>query len=334
MEAIRLESVWENNLIKHKWSETAILKYNSYLAKSSIEQYNNYLGQFQDFCLNSVGTFPPPQDLISATIAEFLVYKSELSERPESMLKTISAAISNYYLSCFQFNPFTVELKNLMKSLIRCETTRPSGRTKIMPIEPIIKLFESWGPNNCLDIARLRKKCICLLALSCMARPSDFAPEAGFKRNQISFNADGSATILFFGVKNDASRTGFETRVEADKNVLRDPVSCLKAYFARTNPTDDSVFVTITKPETGLSAARIAQIMKAGISDSGLPTNKFSARSYRPSSATAAILSGCNPETTRLRGRWKENTTFQNRYVYPISVENITENILASNVEL
>ena len=334
MGPICLESEWQNRLVVLKWNESAISKYKHCLAKSSLYQYNRCLDQFYQFCIDKVGSFPPSREIISAVIADFLVHKCEHSDRPESLLKTISASITNFFMTSYQVNPFTVELKNLMKALIRCETKRPAGRTKVMPLEPLIRMFESWGPNESLSISRLRQKSIGLLAIACMARPSDFAPETGFKRDQIMFNSDGSVTILFFGVKNDSSRLGFEVRVESDPNPVRDPVSCLKTYFSRTFPTDNSVFVSLSNPQTGLSTASIAKIMKTCIVQAGLPPDTYTARCFRPSAATGAILSGCNPETTRLRGRWKENTTFSNRYIYPISNENITEKILSSNVNV
>ena len=123
-------------------------------------------------------------------------------------------------------------------------------------------------------------------------------------------------------------------RIESDSNPLRDPVAALKCYLKRTNPVDNSVFITLVKPYTGLSPASIAKVMKTSIVEAGLSPELYTARSFRTSAATGAILAGCDPETTRLRGRWKENTTFANRYVYPISNENITERILSSHVKL
>ena len=61
----------------------------------------------------------------------------------------------------------------------------------------------------------LRLKCIALLALVTMLRPSDIAPKAlwvdsegkehnyVFKRDQIIFNDDGSMSVVIHGNKND-----------------------------------------------------------------------------------------------------------------------------------
>ena len=69
------------------------------------------------------------------------------------------------------------------------------------------------------------------MAIACIARPSDFAPSAGFFRDPLQFNHDGSTTINFFGVKNDYNRAGFKIRIEATGDCLSDPVDCIKMYF-------------------------------------------------------------------------------------------------------
>ena len=135
------------------------------------------------------------------------------------------AALSNYFNIPGKTNPITNETKNLVKALIKTGTVRQAGRTSIMPLAPVTILFNNWGVNESLSITQLRQKSITLLAIACMARPSDFSPRAGFFRDQIKFNCDGSATVYFFGVKNDANRAGFEIRVEKTANIFMDPIS-------------------------------------------------------------------------------------------------------------
>ena len=55
---------------------------------------------------------------------------------------------------------------------------------------------------------------------------------------------------------------------------------------------------------------------------------------FRALAAIAAVATGCDPNVTRLRGRLKTESVFLNNYVYPISRENISEEILSSNVVL
>ena len=82
---------------------------------------------------------------------------------------------------------------------------------------------------------RLRQKAVTLLTLTAMCRPSDLAPRVGFMRDQIHFNDDGSMTVLFYGIKNDTDRHGFEVRIGRSECALTDPVLCLKDYIRCTH---------------------------------------------------------------------------------------------------
>ena len=79
-------------------------------------------------------------------------------------------------------------------------------------------MFESWPENEVLSNKDLSLKCITLVALNFMTRPSDLAsrvvvfdPMSGrycqvlFKKNRVLFNKDGSVTMISFGMKNDTS---------------------------------------------------------------------------------------------------------------------------------
>ena len=187
---------------------------------------------------------------------------------------------------------------------------------------------------------KLRQKCITLLAIACIARPSDFAPKIGFFRDQLEFHSDGSAIIKLFGVKNDANRAGFEIRIEPTLDEVTDPVQCVKVYFSKTAHVPPNkagrvpAFTSLKPPFSGISAQTIAQILNCSIAEAGLDNHTFSAKCFRPSSATAAIVAGCDPQTTRIRGRWKNDQVFFSSYVFPISQNNISNSIMTSNVKL
>ena len=340
MEPVRLENQWCKRLRQLEWPDKPIQFYRHFLADSTRRQYNKYIEDFRIFCVNKFGCFPPLDKYASAAIAEFITYKSESSERPESMLRGIMAALSNYYSIQSINNPLTQEVRNLAKALVKCNTVRNAGRTKIMSLEPFAEMFKAWEPNDSLTIEKLRQKAITLMAISCIARPSDFAPSVGFFRDQVIFNGDGSATVHFFGVKNDYDRTGFEIRIEPTEDNHINPVECIKIYFSKTAniPTNKKgrtpVFPALKPPFQGISSQSIAQILNHSIKEAGLDTKIYSAKCFRPSAATAAIVSGCEPNTTRMRGRWKNNDVFFSNYVFPISENNISNTILTSNVKL
>ncbi|GFN91423.1 reverse transcriptase/ribonuclease h/methyltransferase [Plakobranchus ocellatus] len=224
------------------------------------------------------------------------------------------------------------KIDTFVKALIKADTKRPAGRTKVMPTNNFVKLFKNWGANENLSLRRLRQKAVTLLALTAMCRPSDLAPRVGFMRDQIHFNDDGSMTVLFYGIKNDTDRHGFEVRIGRSECVLTDPVLCLKDYIRRTNQNitesqKQPVFITLLPPFKALSAQSVGTILRQSIADAGLDES-FTPRSYRPTGATEAVVGGVEPYVARSLGRWKSEEVFASRYVYPLSTKSATDSIL------
>ncbi|GFO35183.1 hypothetical protein PoB_006168800 [Plakobranchus ocellatus] len=188
---------------------------------------------FQQYCIDNDTHFPPEKWESQACVANFLNQRAELSERPESLLKTITAALKHYFKAIDQnFNWESIE--SFVKALIKANTKRPAGRTKVMPIQSFMNLFESWGPNRDLCLKKLRQKAITLLALAEMCRFSDLALRVGLFRNQVLFKPNGCLVVQFFGTKNDSDRHGFEVQIDPSSNPLTDPVSCLREYIEKT----------------------------------------------------------------------------------------------------
>lgn len=282
---------------------------------------------FHVFCIDA--NVDIPSNLIegSAIIAEFMCAKAETSDRPESMLTSILAA-----LTCFNSGPLPKYLHNLKQALIRECTKKSKGRTPVMTIKPFITLFEQWGENVSLNLKRLRQKCITLLALSAMCRPSDLI----FKRNECVFNTDGTVTLTFFGIKNDKDRQGFEVRIQPSFNTLCDPVKCLENYVERTRhmtDPDGPLFLSIRPPHVGIGVSAISDDLRNSIEQAGLDTKIFTPRSFRPTGATASVTCGNDPEVTRQIGRWKTQSVFYDRYVYPVPEKGFTDKILSSNIK-
>ena len=143
MDSVCLESEWKKCLTGLRWPESCIVVYREFIAQSTRNLYNRYLVSFREFCLDKYRDFPPPQQLLSAAVAEFLSLKSKQSDRPESMLRGIMAALSNYLNIPGKTNPVSQETRNLVKALIKTGTVRQAGRTSIMPIAPFGILFQS-----------------------------------------------------------------------------------------------------------------------------------------------------------------------------------------------
>ena len=329
MAMVCLEGIWKQNLTYKNWPTKCIEKYPSFLAPSTLAQYNNCIKKFHVFCEEKGIQLEHKFDNIDGVVVEFLNDIAEKSDRPESMLRTHMAALK-HFLNGKGLQYESSELGNFVKALVKVETNRPAGRTKIMPIQNFMIMFEKWDENQNLQTDRLRQKAITLFALAAMCRPSDMAPAKGFFRDQIEFKNDGSLVVRFFSIKNDQDRHGMEVKIDPTNNIKTDPVSCLMQYCERTqgNMAKQPVFVT-NDGIKGLTARAIADILGQSIKEAGLG-NEFTPRSFRPTAATASVVGGVAPQTARTLGRWKSESVFFERYLYPTAKDSITQKMFSA----
>lgn len=346
METICLADLWRQRLESKNWSPRASEQFKFFIADSTLQNYDRQLNNFKTYCISNGHTFPPTEDSASAVLASYMCSVADRSTRPESQLKCILASVGHYYAACDKINPVDQDIMHLMSALIKSGTHVPARRTKVMPCEPFHVLFESWPENDQLSTAQLRQKAVTLLALTTMSRPSDLAPLARvfnpeacgseslvFSTDKLIFNSDGSLTIIFFGTKNDSDRSGFEVRIPAGGSPKTDPVSTLRCYIETTSNirthSPSPVFLTLKKPHRAVSNANISDILRQSIKDAGLQGQGFTARSFRPTGATAAVKAQVNPSTVRQIGRWKNDTVFYERYVYPIAPTDYTDKVMS-----
>lgn len=217
-----------------------------------------------------------------------------------------------------------------------------------MPMQPFVKLFESWGENVNLDLKRSRLKAITLLAFAIMTRPSDLAPKAVFfkesgpgerlilRRDQLSFHEDGTLTVTLFGTKNDLHRKGFSVTIQPADNLAVDPVSCLAEYIKisqvhRLLCDNDPLFVSLKKPFSAITAGTVGEQLNTAITLAGLAERGFSAKSFRPTAATVAIATGCDPDVARKIGRWECPAVFFDHYVHIKTPSNFLNNMFTHN---
>ncbi len=181
-----------------------------------------------------------------------------------------------------------------------------------MPVKAFTDLFEGWNCDENLSVKDLRLKCITLMALTFMARPSDLAPMAEqfdpsvgtslaytFTRDQVQFHSDGSMTVTLFGTKNDTGRTGFEIQIPGSDKVRVNVVGSLFAYMRCTEKDTDSggpLFLTLKAPYQGLRSEGVRKVLSEAIVLAGLGGMGFTPKCFRPTGANAALEAGCTPE--------------------------------------
>ena len=278
----------------------------------------------------------------AATVSQFLVETAQKSDRPRGVLNSTLAAFSSYFqASDVKVNPINQEVYRLIDGLVKCETKKPMTRTKVMPREPFIRLFKSWGHNENLSLWALHLKAL-TFGLSVMIRPFDVAPKSvqatvddfvpnEFKRSNLEFR-EKDLVIYLFGIKNDYNRDGFRVVLPRSEDSMICPVGTLYDYVKRTQDKvrklDGSMFLSLLKPYNGLSAGGVASVLNKAIDMASLGRQGYSAKCFRPSGATAAIEAGMDPNIVRTVGRWRNAETFEKHYVHARTPAVFTDAVL------
>ena len=311
------------------WSERASRQFQFHLAKSTRAQYNSYIKNFIAFCkVNSV-PFPCNDTRI---LADYLCFVCDKSARPKSVLcGNVSALNKLFDALSFPQIPSVIHLH--VEALIKSGTLAPMIKTATMPIDAFYDMFNCWPDNEDLSLKDLRLKCICLLALVFMARPSDFAPKAelfdpiSFESDQavLTINdvqfLDNGMSVTFHGIKNDYVRDGFKVVIPGldSGDAKIDPIPALQVYISKTHvmracTESKPLFLTLRKPYKKLDSSSVANVLNESIARAGL--KGFSAKCFRPTGASKAISMGLNSDTARHIGRWKCAETFEKHYVH------------------
>ena len=338
-----MESFWKTRLAQQGWSDRAVEQIPFNWAASTRDLYRQILTKLRHFCEERGYAFPPDN---TGTIAEFLCNIADRVKKPHSYIKTATAAMSAMYEGIGGNNlTHSSEIRTLKSALTKAGTKAPRKRSNVMPIKPFRDMFLKWNNNPQLPIKELRLKAITLLALTIMLRPSDIAPKAQiydpvskqttpvtFSTDNIVFERDGSATITVFGNKNDLQRAGFCEKLPPHENPKLDPVAALATYISKTQgfrPRSSSpVFLTLNAPFRAISASTVAGILEDAIRQAGLDAKLYSAKSFRPTGATVAIESGCDPDIVMKMGRWKSRDIFFEHYVHANTPACFSEDIL------
>lgn len=276
-------------------------------------------------------------------IADFLLNVCENTARPESTLKNTSAALGNMYEALNVDNPLSSPaITHLKSAIIKSGTSEPMKRSKVIPVKPFVNLFLSMADNYELSIENLRLKCVTLLALCAMLRPSDIAPKAihydpdsdslnqfSIKVSDVQFE-DNAMIVTFHGIKNDSQRRGYIVTIQGATQPVLCPVRCMKAYISRTmcnrSSQSDPVFLTLHRPYRAISASTVSNILLKSLQLAGL--HGYAAKDFRPTGATAAVEAGFDEHSIMKVGRWKSSEVFREHYVHNKIPTSFTDKIL------
>lgn len=221
VEDIRLASEWQTRLSTKGWSERASSQVKFTWIHSTLIHYDHMCNKLVKFCKLNGYDFPPRK---CSVIADFLCSISDSSTKPRSALNIVNANIGNLYNALGVANLCsTKEICLLTQGLIKAGTKAPMKFSRAMPVKSFHDLFLTWPDSHFFSLSDLRLKCITLLALTAILRPSAISSRAKsydpcigvstnvvFSLENLNFDQDG-VSIIFFGIKNDTQRIGFDS---------------------------------------------------------------------------------------------------------------------------
>jgi hypothetical protein len=187
-----------------------------------LANYDRHVKHFSELCVSRGASL-----LNEPTIVDYLCSLADRSERPRSQLKCVVAALTHLFDGLDGVNPMhNSYVDTFVTALVKSSTSQVRRRSKFIPVESLRQLILDWKNNDLLNIKDLRAKCLALLALTLMLRPTDVAPKyvtfcpgilttesMVVGRSNVSFSEDGSATIHMHGIKDDVDRSGFEVHL-------------------------------------------------------------------------------------------------------------------------
>ena len=90
------------------------------------------------------------------------------------------------------------------------------------------------------------------------------------------------------------------------------------------------MFVSLKDVYKPITVTVILGILNKAIKLAGLDSKVYSAKSFRSTSATAAVEAGLEPDQVRAIGRWRCQDTFERHYVHTLPDKAFMDKVLAS----
>ena len=127
-----LEDIWRSRLTRFGWAPSAIDRFELSWARGTLRSHNYIILQLYKYCHENDIHFPPVK---SAGLANFLCTLANKSQRPQSILRTTSAAIGHLNKAKGLENIAQDESpQRLITALVKSGTECPLTRSKVMPV--------------------------------------------------------------------------------------------------------------------------------------------------------------------------------------------------------
>ena len=206
-----------------------------------------------------------------------------------------------------------------MKGFYNVNPPRPRYQST-WDVAHVLNFMRTSDANEVLDLTRLSRKCVTLLALLSCLRVSELASihrgSVVTTQQQVSFT---------LGRPRKAQHTGALQCITlpscSDSKVC--PVACMRQFLLKSDAerpsTTTSLFMSLVHPYRPVTGSTIGRWIKDFLADAGVDTESFSAHSTRGAAASAAASSGLSVSTILRAANWSSERTFATFYNRPIA---------------
>lgn len=221
-------------------------------------------------------------------------------------------------------------IKQLLKAMYDARPPKPKYNTT-WPIENVLDLFKSWGPNDQLNLRRLTKKTAMLLALTTFLRCSELA---AIVSDSVVFSLSGVSFRLARPRKAQRSGPLCSFSIETFEDALLCPVNCLRRYIQETTKvrgTDSLLLIGTVPPHKPVGSNSIARWLKHIMTEAGIDSSVFSAHSTRGAASSRAFDRGLPVDVILQAGGWSIESTFLRFYRRQTAETSVSQAVLSNN---
>lgn len=222
-------------------------------------------------------------------------------------------------------------IKRLLKGAFKLRPSLPKYSSTWDP-QLVLRHICKWIPNDKLDLEKITKKLVILLALCTAHRVQTFSL---IKINNIKFNSNGIEIVI-----NDIIKTSGIGRDQPvlllpyfRENLAICPATTLVDYMSATKDLRPSsinhLLITVKRPHKNATAQSISRWIKQTLCDSGVDTAVYGAHSTRHAATSTARAAGLSVDLIRKTAGWTPSSqAFAKFYNRPIVQEsNFAESV-------
>lgn len=285
------------------------------LSQNTIKQYNTALKKWWYFC-NGVNIY-------ELSIPKILKFLTEMLSQGASYatLNTCRSALS---LIIDNSVGTDLQIKRFFKGVFKIKPSRPKYNDTWDP-SVILNHIQNWSPNSSLNLEKLTKKLVILLALTTAQRIQTLSV---IRLSNIEFTDTGvKITITDFLKTTTPCKDQVVIKLPSlDMNPEICPVSTLQHYIDLTSSLrdvdSDKLLISYKKPHNCASNQTISRWIRQVMAECGIDVKKFTPHSTRHASTSLARREGVTLDCIFKAAGWSTGSSvFANHYNRPLCTD-------------